>query len=314
MSTTAESASSPAGKSGTLPVTVIEPQRGWIGLNLPELWAFRELFGFMVWRDIKVMYKQTLLGAAWAILVPFIQMIIFTLIFTRAAKLPTNGLPGPLYHFAGLLIWTYFQQSLTMSSQSMVSNSRMLTKIYFPRLIIPTSACVTPMINFLIAISILVIMIVIYHVQISWWILIFPGLLLIAFLTAMGMGLLLSALNVKYRDVKYAIPFIIQGWMFLTVILPFSAFKDKGALGYLYGLNPMGGVVEGFRWCVFNAFEPFGIYQTTIGADGLTEAVKVGAVDPPWLLIGLGIPVALGMLFVGLQYFRRMERQFADII
>lgn len=291
-----------------VPVTVIAPPRGWARLDFGELWEFRELFGFLVWRDIKVMYKQTLLGAAWAILVPFTQMVVFTLIFGQLAGLASDGLPGPLFYYAGLLPWTYFSQSLTMASASLVGGQALLTKVYFPRLIIPASACVTPMINFAIAFVILVVMMLWYRVVPSAAALLLPALLLMAFATALGVGLFLSALNVKYRDVKYTVPFLVQIWMYITVILPFSEFEALGPWRWLYGLNPMGSVVEAFRWCLFHAHPGFGVERATEGAAVLAP------VAAPWPLLLISLPVTLALLAGGLYYFRRMENQFADIV
>jgi lipopolysaccharide transport system permease protein len=299
---------SASSSSETPPITVIEPPRGWIGLDLRELWQYRELFGFMVWRDIKVMYKQTLLGAAWAVLVPFTQMVIFTFIFGRVAGLDSDGLPGPLFYYAGLLPWTYFATSLTMSSGSMVTNARMLTKIYFPRLILPASACITPLVNFAIASVILFVIMAFYRVAPPPATLALPLLLVLAFMTAMGAGLVLAAMNVKYRDVKYTIPFLVQIWMYVTVILPFSSFKSFGEWRWLYGLNPLGSVVEGFRWCLFHLDPRYG-ERVVIG--GVEQFVPI---EFPWLLMAISTPVAAGILAFGLYYFRRMERMFADII
>lgn len=233
------------------PVTVIQPSRGWVSIDLAELRRYRDLFFFMVWRDVKIKYKQALLGFAWAVLVPFSQMVIFSLIFGRLANLSSDGLPRPIYYYAALLPWTYFATALTMSSNSLVSGANFLTKIYFPRLIIPVSPCVAGLVDFAIAFVVLL--------GLMWWLgvtpamsaLLLPLLMVMAFSTALGFGLVLSALNVKYRDIRYVIPFMIQIWMYATVIVPFSSVpKDLGPTRYLYGLNPMAGVVEGFRWCL----------------------------------------------------------------
>jgi homopolymeric O-antigen transport system permease protein len=290
-------------------VTVIRPEQGWHLVDLRELWRYRELLGFFVWRDFKVMYRQTMLGAAWAVGVPFVQMVIFTFIFGRVAGLSSNGLPGPLYYYAGLLPWIYFATSLTQCSNSMVTQGQMLTKIYFPRVTVPMATCITPLINLGIAFLFLLGFMAYYHVAPSWTLVLLPLLVLMAWATALGMGLLFTALNVKYRDIRIVVPFIIQAWMFFSVILPFSDFRNFGPLRYLYGLNPMGSVIEGFRWCLYQSDEAFGVYERVAG-----EMVRAAPVEAPWLLLLVSLPVTVTMLLVGLLHFRRMERQFADIV
>lgn len=288
-------------------VQIIEPPRGWIAIDWGEIWHYRELFGFLVWRDIKVKYKQTLLGAAWAILVPFFQMVIFSFIFGTVANLASDGLPRPIFYFAALLPWTYFSTSLTMSSNSLVGSANLLTKIYFPRLIVPASPCIAGLVDFAIAFLILILMMFYYQILPAVTTVLLPLLLLIAFGTALGVGLIFSALNVKYRDIRYVIPVLVQMWMYCTVILPFSAMPERlGAWRYLYGLNPMAGVVEGFRWCMLH---PRMSVEKTVN----NVMVQV-PVEAPWALLGIGIPIMLLMLIFGLYYFRRMERQFADIV
>ena len=241
-----------AGPGGDTPVTVIRPLKGWIAIDFAELWRYRELFGFLVWRDVLVKYKQTLLGFAWAILVPFFQMIVFTIIFGNFGKVPTNGLPGPVYYFAGLLPWTYFATSLSTAGNSLVGSAGMLTKIYFPRLIVPAGPCISSLVDFAIAFGFFIGVMLFFHILPAATILLIPVFLALAFATALGIGLFFSALMVKYRDVRYVIQFLIQLWMYCTVIIPFSQinlrFEHYGAWRYLYGLNPMAGVVEGFRW------------------------------------------------------------------
>jgi lipopolysaccharide transport system permease protein len=286
---------------------VIEPPRGWSHIGLGEVWRFRELFGFMVWRDVKVKYKQTLLGAAWAILVPLMQMLIFSLIFGRLAGMPSDGLPSSLFYFAGLLPWTYFATALAMSSNSLVGNSQLLTKVYFPRLIVPASPCIAGLLDFAIAFLILVVMMIYYRVMFPLASLLLPLLVLMALGTALAAGLFLSALNVKYRDIRYVIPFLVQMWMYCTVILPFSAIPERfGLWRYLYGLNPMAGVVEGFRWCLLH---PHMSVEKIVSG----ETVKL-PVEAPWILIAIGLAVLAVMLGGGLYYFKRMERQFADVV
>lgn len=283
-------------------VQVIEPPRRWAWVDWRELWRYRELFGFLVWRDVKVKYKQTFLGAGWAILVPFMQMVVLSFVGS-IAKLPSNGLPGPIFYYAGLLPWTYFANSLGMSSQSMVQSGHILTKVYFPRLIVPTAPCIAGLVDFGIACVILVVMMIVYGITPAASAVLLPLLILIAFGTAAGAGFFLSALNVKYRDVRYIVPFVIQMWMWCTVFVPFSAVEEHlGKYKYLYGLNPMAGVVEGFRWCLAH-------HRMTRMVDG-----RVLPVDPPWMLIAVGVPVMLVILAFGLYYFKRMEAQFADVV
>jgi lipopolysaccharide transport system permease protein len=287
------------------PVVRIRPAKGWIGLDIGELWRFRELFGFLVWRDLKIKYRQTLLGVGWAILVPFLQMVIFSFVFGRVAKLPTDGLPGPLFYISALIPWTYFATSVSMSSNALVGNAHMVTKIYFPRLILPASPCIAALADFSIAFALLLVAIVasplvfgVYVPFTAYWLLI-PVLVVIAFGTSIGVGLALSALNVKYRDIKYVVPFLIQLWMYVTVILPFSELPHTlGVWRWLYGLNPMAGVVEGFRWCLFHPI---------MSAAGRPVAA-------PWALLALGSVAMMAMVAYGLFYFKRTEKLFADVV
>jgi lipopolysaccharide transport system permease protein len=288
-------------------ITVIQPVQGWKSLNLAELWEARELLVFLTWRDIKVRYTQALLGIAWAVLVPFSQMLVFSLIFGRVAGLPSDGLPRPIFYYTALLPWTYFATALTMSSQSLVANSAMMTKVYFPRMLMPMASCVAGLIDLAIAFVLLLGMMLFYRIAPGPEALLLPLMVLIAFTTALGVGLLFSALNVKYRDIRYVLPFLIQVWMYGTVIIPFSKIPESlGVWRYLYGLNPMAGVVEGFRWSLLN--ERMTVERLV---DGQVSAVPLGA---PWALILIGLPVTLGLLLAGVSYFRRMERQFADIV
>jgi lipopolysaccharide transport system permease protein len=269
-------------------VVVIKPTRG-LNVNLRELWEFRELLYFMVWRDIKVRYKQTALGAAWAIIQPVTTMLIFTVIFGRLVKVPSDGLPYPVFAFAGLLPWLYFSQALSLSSVSVVVNKNLITKVYFPRLLIPLSTVVVPIVDLLLASTVLVGMIFFYGLTPSWHaigIFFFVGL---ALLTAFGVGLWLAALNVRYRDVPYIIPFLTQLWMYASpVVYPVSLVPDRWR--WLLALNPMVGVIEGFRWALLG-----------VGTPSLTVLATSFAVS------GL-------ITFTGLIYFKRTERSFADII
>lgn len=288
-------------------ITVIQPTFGWRAVNLREIWEGRELLIFLTWRDIKVRYTQALLGIAWAVLVPFSQMIIFALIFGRLAGLPSDGLPKPVFYYAALLPWTYFATALSMASQSLVTNAGMMTKVYFPRMLMPAASCVAGLVDLVIAFVLLVVMMLIYRIAPGPAALLLPAMVLIAFITALGFGLFFAALNVKYRDIRYVIPFAIQIWMYGTVIIPFSKIPEHfGAWRYLYGLNPMAGVIEGFRWCLLGQ-------RMTVErmVNGEMVTVPLGA---PWALLAVGLPVAVGSLLLGVLYFKRMERQFADIV
>lgn len=290
----------PAIDLSTLPLTRIRPARGWIGLDFQELWQYRELFAFMVWRDIKIKYKQTFLGAGWAILVPFFNMLIFTLIFGRVAGLPSDGLPQPIFYYCALLPWTYFANSLAMAGNSLVGSSHLLTKIYFPRLIVPAGPCLAGLVDLAIAFLILIAMMIYYKIQLAASVVLLPLLVLCAFCTSLGTGLILSSLNVKYRDIKYIIPFLVQMWMYCTVIIPYSVIQKKlGAWHLLYGLNPMAGVVEGFRWSLLQR-----AMESATGRD----------VTAPWYLISTSMVISVLLLAAGLVYFKRMEKMFADIV
>jgi lipopolysaccharide transport system permease protein len=288
-------------------MTIIRPKKGLLDIDFREIWNFRELFFFLVWRDIKVKYKQSALGALWAIIVPFLQMVIFTVLFGRVAKLPTDGVNPAVFYYSGLLIWTYFSTSLTFSSSSLVSNKNLLTKIYFPRLIMPMAPTLAALLDFIIAFSILIVMIIYYGTAIDFTVLLLPLFVIMAMITASGTGFLFSALNVKYRDIGFALPFITQIWMYGTVIVPFSSIPhDWGIWRYLYGLNPMAGIVEGFRWCMLH----LNLYDVHI-----INKVKVNVpLDFPYELLGIGIVSMIIILLIGLSYFRKMEDTFADIV
>ena len=276
--------------AGTEPrsVVVLRPTRGF-SLDLREIWAYRELLAFLVWRDIKVRYKQTVLGASWALIQPVMSMIIFSVIFGRFAKIPSDGLPYPIFVFAGLLPWTYFAQSLSLSSLSIVSSASLVTKIYFPRLIIPLASVAVPIVDFFLSFTVLIGMMAYYGIVPSWHIVFFPFFLLFALATALGTGLWLSALNVRYRDVPFIIPFIAQLWMYASpVIYPVSLVHGHWRL--ILSLNPMVGVIDGFRWALLGQ----GQLRVTV----LLTSVVVGVI----------------MVLSGLNYFRRVERYFADII
>jgi lipopolysaccharide transport system permease protein len=284
---------SPA-KNGYLPHkstvhTRIEPTKGWVSLKLGELWTYRELLFYFVWRDIKVRYKQTILGASWAIIQPFFTMVIFSLFFGRLAQVPSDGLPYPIFSFAALVPWTFFTNALTQASNSLVTNSNMLKKIYFPRPTIPIATVLAGLVDFGLAFVVLLGMMVFYGIAPTLNALWLPLFLLLAVCTAMGAGFWLSALNVQFRDVRYAVPFITQAWLFATPIAyPSSIVPDRWRP--IYALNPMVGVVEGFRWAL-------------LGTD-----------TAPSLMIIVSSLVSLLLLVSGFFYFRRMERSFADVV
>jgi lipopolysaccharide transport system permease protein len=254
-----------------------------------ELWEYRELLYFLMWRDVKVRYKQTVIGAAWAVIQPLVTMVIFTIIFGRLARIPSAGVPYPVFAYAGLLPWHLFAGGLQRSIQSVVSSAHLISKVYFPRLIVPLAATFSSTIDFAIAFIVLVVMAVVYGLMPTWRVIALPGFVGLALLSALGVGLWLSALNVRYRDVGHAIPFLIQVWMYASpVVYPVSLVPERWRL--VYSLNPMVGVVEGFRWALLG--KPVPDLQTIVMSAG----------------------VAFLLLTGGLAYFRRMERTFADVI
>jgi lipopolysaccharide transport system permease protein len=267
----------------------IQPSKGWVSLQLRELWEFRELLYFLVWRDIKVRYKQTVLGAGWAIIQPLFTMLVFSLFFGRLAKMPSDGIPYPLFSYTALVPWTFFAQGLTQSSDSLVGSSNLIKKIYFPRLAIPIGTVCAGMVDFALAFSVLLVLAFMYHIHPTLRILWLPLFVLLALVTALGVGLWLSAFNVKYRDVKYVVPFFAQFWMFVTPIAYPSSLLSK-TWRIVYGLNPMAGVVEGFRWAL------------------------LGAKTAPSAMIAISSAAALALLISGAYYFRRMEKTFADVV
>jgi lipopolysaccharide transport system permease protein len=271
-----------------LPTLFIRPQTGWTAAGLKELWEYRELLYFLTWRDIKVRYKQTVLGAAWAIIQPFFMMVVFSLFFGYLAKVPSDGIPYPIFAYCALL-WQLFAHALTESSNSLVANERLITKVYFPRLVVPISAVLGGLLDFAIAFVILLLMMAYYGVRPTWAIVTLPAFLLLAMLTALGVGLWLSALNVKYRDVRYTISFLIQFWLFATPVA-YSSSIVPARWRALYGLNPMAGVVEGFRWAL------------------------LGKSEGPGALLAVSVAVVILILIGGLYYFRRMEAEFADVV
>ena len=267
----------------------IEPPTRWPSIDLHELWQYRELLYFLTWRDIKVRYKQTVLGAAWAVIQPLFIMAVFSLFFGRLAGVPSDGLPYPVFAFCALLPWQLFAHALTESSNSLVGSQNLITKVYFPRLVVPISAVLGGLVDFAIAFVILLGMMFLYGIVPGWQILALPGLVLLTVMTALGVGLWLSALNVQYRDVRYTINFLVQFWLFATpVAYPSSIVPVKWRA--LYGLNPMVGVVDGFRWAL------------------------TGRPESPGMLLFVSVIVVSVLLVGGLYYFRRLEQQFADII
>ena len=273
----------------TQEVIILRPSRGWASLNLKDLRVFRELIYFLTWRDIKVRYKQTVLGAAWAILQPLLNMLVLTVIFGNLAKMSTGGIPRPIFTFAALLPWGLFSKALTDAGRSMLTNRSMITKIYFPRLIIPLSSVLGGIVDFLIQLVILLLMMVYYKVMPTAAVWTLPLFLLLAIVTALGFGLWLSALNVLYRDVNYILPFLTQIWLLVTPVA-YSASEIPQRWQMIYALNPMVGVVEGFRWALLG-----------------TQAI-------PWNVLTISTVISLILLVSGAFYFRRMERTFADMI
>jgi lipopolysaccharide transport system permease protein len=276
---------------GMPPATVVRiaPRRGWFGLDARELWAYRELLYFFVWRDIKVRYKQTAIGAAWAVLQPFLTMLVFSLFFGRLAKIPSQGLPYPVFYYCALLPWTYFAGALQNATNVVVEQQRVITKVYFPRVVLPIAAVVSGLVDFAIAFGMLLVLMVYYHITPTAAILYLPLFLLLAVLTALGVGLWLSALNALYRDVRYIVPFLLQFWLLASpVAYPSSLVPERWR--WLYGLNPMAGVIEGFRWALTGQGQP--------------SAVLLAA-----SLAGV-IVVVLG----GLIYYHTMEGTIADVV
>jgi len=260
-----------------------------VALNLRELWEYRELLWFLVWRDVKVRYKQTVLGAGWAILQPVATMVVFSLFFGRLAGVPSDGLPYPIFSFAALVPWTFFSQGLAQSANSLVGSQNLITKVYFPRLAIPIATVLAGLIDFALAFLVLLGMMLFYGIVPGPQVAALPLLLLLALVTALGAGLWLSALNVQFRDVRYVVPFLTQLWLFITPIAyPSSLLGEPWRT--VYGLNPMAGVVEGFRWAL------------------------LGTAEPPGTLLAASVLAALALLVSGAFYFRRMEKTFADIV
>ena len=271
------------------PTVVIEPRKGLLDLDLGSIWEYRELVYFLVWRDVKVRYKQTVVGAGWVILQPLLTMMIFTVIFSYLAKIPSDGLPYPIFAYTALLPWTYFSQALGRGGGGLVGNANLISKVYFPRLIIPLASVVTPAVDLLLSFLVLLGLMVWYGITPTWGVVALPLFLLLALITALAVSLFLSSLNVRYRDIGYIIPFLTQFWMYASpVIYPVSIIPEKWRL--LYSLNPMVGVIEGFRWAL------------------------LGKAHPDFGVMAVSTVVVIALLFGGVVYFRQMERTFADVI
>jgi len=271
------------------PSVVIQPRKGLFQLDLRSVWQYRELLYFLVWRDVIVRYKQTAIGAAWVILQPLITMLIFTLIFGKLAKIPSDGIPYPVFAFSALLPWSYFAQALARSSSSVVGSSNLVTKIYFPRLLIPLAASVAPVVDLIFSFLTLLALMAWFKIMPTWGLLALPLFLGLAIMTALAVGLWSSALNVRYRDVGSIMPFLIQVWMYASpVAYPVSMVPERWRL--LYSLNPMAGVIEGFRWAL------------------------LGKKSPDFIVMAVSSAVVLALLAGGIVYFKRMERTFADVI
>lgn len=268
---------------------LIQASKGWRAVDLGELWRYRELIFFLAWRDLRVRYRQTLLGILWAVIQPVFTMVIFSIIFGRLARIPSDGVPYPIFAYAALVPWQFFATSLGQASNSLVGSQHLITKVYFPRLVIPISAVLVGIVDLGFAFLVLVAMMIYFGVVPTLAVLILPFLLLLAFVTALGLGLWLSALNVQYRDVRYTIPFLTQVWLYATPVAYPSSLVDE-QWRPLVGLNPMAGVVEGFR------------------------AALLGTPSPSVLLLAASSVVAVVLLVTGLYYFRRMERRFADVV
>lgn len=267
----------------------IEPSSGFVPIKFKELWEYRELLYFLIWRDIKVRYKQTALGAAWAIIQPLMTMIVFSIFFGKLGKMSSDGLPYPIFSFAALVPWTLFANGLTQGTGSLIGSSNLLKKVYFPRLIIPTATVLAGVVDFLISFAVLLVLMLIYGITPTINVLWLPAFLLLTLITSLGISLWLSALNVEYRDVKYVIPFLTQIWLFATPIAYSSSLLSE-PWRTIYGINPMVGVVEGFRWAL------------------------LGTNTQPGYMVLVSTIIAILLLITGAFYFRRMERTFADTV
>jgi lipopolysaccharide transport system permease protein len=276
-------------EAAAVPVLRIEPSNGWVSLQLHELWAYRELLYFLIWRDVKVRYKQTVLGAAWAIIQPFCTMVVFSLLFGRLANIPSDGVPYPVFSYTALVPWTFFANGLSKASTSLVLNANLIKKVYFPRLAVPIASVLAGIVDFILAFAVLVGMLLYYGMMPTVNVLWLPLFLLLALVTSLGVALWLSSLHVQFRDVQYVIPFLTQLWLFLTpIVYPTSLLSEPWRT--LYGINPMAGVIEGFRWAL------------------------LGTATAPGPMLIISALAALALLVSGGLYFRRMEKTFADVV
>jgi lipopolysaccharide transport system permease protein len=273
----------------SVPVIHLRPAKGWLGIDFKELWRYRELIFFLTWRDIKVRYKQAVLGIAWALLQPVLTVLIFTVVFGILLETPSQGLPYPLFAISALLPWQLFANALQRSSISLVGNANLITKIYFPRLVIPLSSVMAALVDFGVSFIVLIVMMVVYRYMPGWNLLWLPVIILFALLTALAVGLWLSALNVQYRDVQHMVPFIVQVWMYASPIVYPIEIIPEGIWRVLYGLNPMVGVIQSYRWALLGG-------------------------DRPDATMLISVLVVLVLLVSGIYYFRRMEKTFADIV
>jgi lipopolysaccharide transport system permease protein len=276
-------------EQGESRIVRIQARNTWLALDLAELWAYRELLYFFVWRDIKVRYKQTVIGAAWAILQPVLTMLVFSLFFGKLAKIPSQGLPYPIFYYSALLPWMYFATAMQGATNIVVDNQRVITKIYFPRVVLPIASVLSGLLDFSISFGVFLIMMAYYRIAPMASVIWLPAFLLLAVLTALGVGLWLSALNALYRDVRYVVPFLVQFWMFASpVAYPSSLVPERWR--WLYGLNPMAGVIEGFRWAL------------------------TGHGQPPGILLAASSVAVLLLVFSGLIYYHAVEGTMADVV
>ena len=270
-------------------MTLIQPTRGWMGINFPELWRYRELFYFLVWRDIKVRYKQSILGAGWAIIQPVLTVAIFTVFFGKWAGIPTDDIPQPIFYFSAILPWQLLQSGVSKAGASLVASRNLVTKVYFPRLVVPMAPIIAALLDFGIAFLILMGLMIFYGIVPTTALLALPFFLLLTIVTATGVGFWLAGLNVNYRDIGYIIPFLMQIWFFISPIV-YSTTIVPDEIGPIYRLNPMTGAIQGFRWAITGTGQPSG--ETLIAS----------------------VITALALLVSGIYYFRRMERTFADVV
>jgi len=273
----------------TQSTVVIEPKKGLFQLDLKGIWQYRELLYFLVWRDLKVRYKQTVIGIGWAVLQPFVTMVIFTIIFGKLVKVPSDGIAYPIFAYSALLPWNYFASALQRCVVSVVGDAALVSKVYFPRLILPLAGTISGFADFLVSFLLLLGMMTFYHLGLSWTVLVLPFFLLLALSTALAVGLWLSALNVRYRDVGHTIPFLMQVWMYASpIVYPVSVIPEK--YRFFYSLNPMVGVIEGFRWAL------------------------LGKQSPDFGVMAISVAMVLLLMSGGLVFFRNMEKTFADVV